>query len=105
MAERTQQGSGYQVLTAVSGEQALAVHGGGPRRPDLVLMDLGMPGMGGLKALPEAAPGIKVVIASGHAADAQARQAQEAGALGYVAKPFRRADPPKTVRGILGTGR
>jgi PAS domain S-box-containing protein len=70
----------------------------------LVVMDLGMPGMGGHKCLKEMLalrPEAKVVIASGYSANGQVKASLEAGAAGYVAKPFRRADLLATVRSVL----
>jgi DNA-binding NarL/FixJ family response regulator len=72
--------------------------------PDLVVMDLGMPGMGGhkaMKAILRLAPGTMVLIASGYSVDDQVRAALESGAAGYVAKPYKRADLLVTVRKVL----
>jgi PAS domain S-box-containing protein len=102
--ERTLLRKGYQVLTASSGEQALEIYGQPGQRPDLVIMDLGMPGMGGhkaLKAILELDPQAKVVIASGYSAHGQVKASLESGAAGYAAKPFRRAELLTTVRRVL----
>jgi CheY-like chemotaxis protein len=80
--------SGYQVVKARSGEEAIDLyrqHGG---RLDLVATDLGMPGIGGyktLRAILEINPQAKVVVASGYAANSSVNAALEAGAVGYVA--------------------
>jgi PAS domain S-box-containing protein len=95
---------GYQVLTATSGEEALQIYGQKGQQLDLVIMDLGMPGMGGHKALREILaldPQAKVVIASGYAADGLVRASLDAGAAGYVAKPYKRADLLATVGRLL----
>ena len=99
-------GAGYQVRLASTGEEALEVFRVQDDRPDLVVLDLGMPGMGGQRCLQEMLaldPRARVVIASGYAADMQVRQSLEAGAAGYVAKPFRRADLLGAVRRVLDT--
>jgi len=104
MGERLLTPLGYQVLTASSGEEALKVYQGGADAIDLVIMDLGMPGMGGYKALQAILaqdPAASVVIASGYSAQDQVRHALEAGAAGYVAKPFRRLDLLAAVRAAL----
>jgi diguanylate cyclase (GGDEF)-like protein/PAS domain S-box-containing protein len=67
---------------------ALARH----RRPDLVLLDLALPGIGGLEALPmlrAVLPEAKLVVVSGHDAATYAEAARRQGADAYLAK----ADP------------
>lgn len=101
---RTLQEAGYRVLTASSGEEALETYRAKGGSIDLVIMDLGMPGMGGHKCLLELmamAPRARVIIASGYAANGPVKTCLESGAVGYVAKPFRRADLLVTVRQIL----
>lgn len=58
-------------------------------QPELVLLDLAMPGMDGLEALPhirEAVPGVRVVVFSGFNHATLAQQALEAGADRYAVK-------------------
>jgi two-component system invasion response regulator UvrY len=56
-------------------------------RPDLVLLDLGLPGLGGLALLPRlAAMGLRVLVLSMHAEPIYAQRALDGGALGYVSK-------------------
>jgi PAS domain S-box-containing protein len=104
LGARTLKSKGYQVLTATSGEEALEIYREKGEQLDLVIMDLGMPGMGGhkaLKAIMELNPRAKVVIASGYLANGQVKASLESGAAGYVAKPFRRSDLLATVRSVL----
>ncbi|MCB2187358.1 MAG: PAS domain S-box protein [Deltaproteobacteria bacterium] len=104
---RALESKGYKVATAASGEEALALFRRPGRRLDLVIMDLGLPGMGGHKALEamrEIDPGVKVIIASGYAMEGQAAGPPGAGAAGYVAKPFRLAELLITVRNVLDRG-
>ncbi len=96
--------AGYQVLKAQSGEEALEIYRQRRDYLDLVILDLGMPGMGGhrcLKAVLEINPRAKVVIASGYPAKGQARESLQAGAVKYVAKPFGRAGLLASVRAAL----
>src|SRR6185369_11061602 len=58
-------------------------------RPDVVILDLAMPGLGGLDALPalrEAAPRTAVLVFTMHANAAYVSAAVRAGARGYVLK-------------------
>src|SRR3954467_2762030 len=74
-------GEAGDALAAI--DQAAAV------RPDFVLLDLSMPGMDGLEAIPllrEAAPESAIVVFSGFAADRMAGPALELGAAGYIEK-------------------
>jgi PAS domain S-box-containing protein len=95
---------GYQVVTASSGEEALDVFQNQGDGIDLIVMDLGMPGMGGHKALKHILsmdPQAKVIIASGYSADSLVTETIESGAAGYIAKPFRKKDLLKTIRQVL----
>jgi CheY-like chemotaxis protein len=82
------------VIFAKSGEEALRIYTETQPRPDLVLMDLNMPGMTGdqafeeLKALDAQAP---VVFVSGYWDRDLERKLREMGALGFVQKPYEAA--------------
>ena len=72
MASEVFESVGYTVLTAASGEEVLEIFQAQECRIDLVLLDLGMPGMGGekcLELLMEQYPAQKVIVASGYATD------------------------------------
>jgi len=80
---------GYVVVEADGGEQALAAIAG--RAPDLVLLDLVMPGVDGwqlLRRLQERHGSIPVIMFSGTLAQQGALEAAERGAQGFVGKPF-----------------
>lgn len=72
---------------AESGETALAL--AGELKPDVVLMDVSMPGIGGLEAtrrLLARDTKIKVIVVSVHAAEPYPLRLMEAGAHGYLTK-------------------
>ncbi len=72
---------------AADGEQGIAA--AERSQPDLILLDLAMPVMDGLEALPEirrVAPGAIVVVLTGFPSSAGRDAAAEAGAAGYLEK-------------------
>ena len=79
---------GHEVVAVVAdGEEALRQYDGA--RPELVLMDVRMPGMDGLTCtlrLAEHDPHVRVVIVT--AGRTTEREARKAGACGYIEKPF-----------------
>jgi CheY-like chemotaxis protein len=82
---------GHDVLSARDGAEALRLLRTGGAAPNLILLDLMMPGMNGWEFRKEQAadPGlaeIPVVVVSG-AGDVQA-EAARLGVKGYVTKPF-----------------
>ena len=80
--------SGYDVRTAASGEEALAVCA--QAEPQVILLDLQMPGISGLEVLKSLrdrhAPG-EVVMLTGHGSIDTAIEAIRIGAFDYVSKP------------------
>jgi CheY-like chemotaxis protein len=79
------------VETASSGAEAVAVLRSG-KRPDVVLLDVQMPGMDGLEtlgALRTLCPELKAIIHSGNSDPEQMRRAAQMGALSYLIKPVR----------------
>lgn len=87
LAERLQL-RGVATSVAYSGEQAL--HMLHDEDPDVMLLDLKMPGMDGLEVLrrvKKAHPPIQVVILTGHGSDQDAESARRLGAFGYLRKP------------------
>ena len=79
----------YEVDTALSG--ASAIERFVRNRPDMVFLDVNMPGADGvavLKLLREAGPNIPVVIVTADAQNKVAAECLANGAFGYVPKPF-----------------
>jgi two-component system cell cycle response regulator DivK len=85
------QKAGYAVLSAASGEAGLRI--AREERPELVLMDVQMPGMDGLtvtkllRGSPETAK-MKVIALTALAMKGDAERILSAGFDGYLAKPF-----------------
>jgi DNA-binding response OmpR family regulator len=96
----------YRVLTAGDGEEALVVARWA--RPDLVLLDLKMPRMNGVEACRalKADPvtrGAAVLLLSASAADEDVVRGLDAGADGYIRKPFRLAELVARLEWALGS--
>lgn len=79
-------------------------------RPDVALIDVMMPGGSGLEIVRELAhnPALRharSVVVSAFAGDSDRREAQEAGADAFVAKPFDPDELSALVAGLLGGAR
>ncbi len=95
----------YKVETASTGEEALERVQKG-LRPDLVLLDLLMPGIDGLQTLEQLRQmqnGIKVVMLSCVADTRKVVQAIRLGAHDYLTKPFQKAELDAVIDQCLGT--
>lgn len=69
---------------------------------ELVLLDIGMPGLSGeevLQRLKHRHPELPVLMMSGFAREGKVKACLEAGALGFVSKPFRLAELRQALRG------
>ena len=96
---------GFEPVTAGSGDQALEVVRGG-LRPDLVLLDMNMPGMSGvdaLRALRAELEEIPIVILSGERLSPA--EVAALGATGAVQKPFDVPELVTQIRGYVGAAR
>lgn len=81
---------GYLPLLATTGEEALSLLAEGPR-PDLVILDMDMPGIGGAGTLPRLRtlhPGLPVVIATGRVHQGVLDLIQRFPRVGLLRKPF-----------------
>lgn len=84
---------------AGTGEQAVEL--ARALRPDVVLMDLVMPGIGGQEALVRiraACPGTQVVVLTSYASDQSVRDAIAAGAVGYLLKDVLKNELLQSIR-------
>ncbi|MFQ5904534.1 MAG: response regulator [Candidatus Binatia bacterium] len=83
---------GYRVLEAHDGDRALEIYR--QERPDVVLLDVRMPGKDGIETLQELRaldPGLRVIMITAveeEALDGQAAAAVDEGILDYINKPL-----------------
>jgi len=83
--------AGYEMVEAHDGERALA--GVAAAKPDLILMDIQLPGIDGyevtrrIKADPALAA-IPIIVVTSYALSGDEAKARAAGCDGYVAKPY-----------------
>lgn len=96
---------GFAVVQARDGAEALAA--ARERRPAVAVLDVGMPVLDGLGALAEiradpALAGLRVLLLTAKAQERDVRAGIEAGADGYVKKPFSPAELAERVRRLAG---
>jgi len=111
--------AGFEVIVAGDGVHALEAARG--RRPDLVVLDLGLPGLDGIEVcrrLRDAGNGVPILMLTARAAVADRVEGLDAGADDYLVKPFaldellariralgrRSANGGVTARGVLRFG-
>jgi len=81
--------AGHEIAEAATGDEGLRV--GADQRPELVLLDLGLPDTDGLELLPrllEVSPLTRVIVLTGRDSVAAAVEALRAGARHYLVKPW-----------------
>ena len=89
------QDEGFEVLTAPDGETALRMVAGTP--PDLVLLDIALPGLDGLEVLNELRrqyPFLPVIMISAYGSVENAVKATRLGAYDFIEKPPQRRQDP-----------
>jgi len=95
--------SGFTVIAAANGEEAVAAFMDSPEPIDLVILDLVMPRMGGFDAASEmmkTAPDLKVLFMSGHLSLAACDESKP-GSSRVLKKPFRLAELVRRSRELL----
>jgi DNA-binding NtrC family response regulator len=96
----------YRVAAFPDAESAIAAAKASP--PDLVLLDIGLPGMSGIEALPvfkRMDPGIPVVIITAYEDVASVVSAMKQGAYDYVVKPLNLDTVEVSIRNALESTR
>ncbi len=109
VAEQFLARAGLQTIKAASGEAALEYLGNmGDSLPDMVLLDMNMPGIGGvetLRRIRKSYPDMLVVIQSGYSETTLSLDASDLYYDGYVAKPYRRKSLCAEVLRVLSLNR
>jgi DNA-binding response OmpR family regulator len=95
--------AGLSVLTAATGAEAM--HLIDSIRPDLVLLDLGLPDIEGTEILATAAPEIPVIVLTARSAVEDRIAGLRSGADDYVVKPFSPTEVVLRVQAVLARGR
>lgn len=95
---------GYEVITAATGEDALRLVR--EEQPDLVLLDIQLPGISGidvLEKIKELDEDVAVIMVTAHSGLDTAVNAMRLGAYDYVSKPFNLDELSMVVRKALET--
>ena len=96
--------AGFEVIEAVTGDAGVAM--AESERPDLILMDIQLPGIDGYEAtrLIKAKPALRhipIIAVTSYALSGDDVKAKEAGCNAYLAKPFRPRELLAKVREFL----
>ena len=97
---------GYRAIFADDPGQALSMLRQDPELFELVILDMVMPGVSGpqcLAAMWEIRPDLPVLVTSGYPGEGAIARIQEAGAAGFLPKPYTLAQLAEAVRRALGT--
>ncbi len=100
--------AGHQVITAYDGDTALRRVA--EESPDLILLDLAMPGRDGVDVCREvrSTSDVPIIVLTGETDEVAKVEALDAGADDYVTKPFGREELLARIRAVMrrgGTGR
>jgi two-component system chemotaxis response regulator CheY len=92
--------AGFEVLAATNGEQAIGLLAG--NRVDMVITDLNMPEMDGIELIRKVrgmaeSKFIPIIMLTTEAQDDKKREGKEAGASGWIVKPF----SPEQLLGVV----
>jgi DNA-binding NarL/FixJ family response regulator len=94
-------------VVSEASDGASAVQRAQESRPDVVVMDISMPGMNGLVAtrtLKQLQPGAAIVMLTRHSDDAYLQELLRAGASGYVLKQSAPRELLQAIRAVAGGG-
>lgn len=92
-------GENYEIVEAVNGKEALEKFEAD--KPDLILLDIIMPGVDGMEVLNKIGKIAKVIVISAVGQEKMVDEARELGALDYIVKPFKNENVLEVVKGAL----
>ena len=104
VTKRILERSGYTVLTAANGKEALNLYEKERDIVSLVIIDLIMPEMGGKQCIEELRKidsDLKILVTSGYPVDGPTKEAIESAAADFVGKPYNMKEILRAVRDIL----
>ncbi len=95
---------GYDVFLAANGEEGMEMFKEHYKTIDLVILDMIMPKMSGydtFKNMKEIDPDVKILLSSGFSRDADMKELQQEGALGFIQKPYTYAELSRILAKVL----
>jgi CheY-like chemotaxis protein len=96
---------GHRVLEAKRGKEAVEIARTFDGDIDLAILDIKLPDMEGQRVYPllmEARPNLKVLVCSGYSIEGPAQAIMDAGAQGFIQKPFSIATVSEKLKEVLG---
>jgi DNA-binding NtrC family response regulator len=104
LIKRILESSGYALITATNGKEAVSLYEREKDKISLVILDLVMPKMDGetcIKELHKINPNLKILIVSGHPLNEEIQKMVKRETKGFVRKPFGRAELLQIVSDVL----
>ena len=99
---------GYQTRVAKNGQEAMRISTNPEANFDLVLLDMKLPDLDAKEiffAIKKVHPEVRVIIFSGYAIDGPVQEILDAGADGFIQKPFSFSTLSSKLRGVLGNSK
>lgn len=93
---------GYEIVTALTGKEALDIYE--KEKPDIILLDLGLPDMDGrevLKEIKAKVPQFKIVVISAYKDEDTKNELLQLGADYFLGKPFATPDLYELIKKIV----
>ena len=97
-------GANYMVIKASNGNEALKLYGQHQEQISLIILDRLMPEMDGRRCLEDLlvmAPNVRVLIATGQTTPDMVGELEQAGAKGFIRKPFETSQLLEEIRKII----